>query len=168
MPADQAQVLRTLHQRHAPELWRYVSRLTRDPGQAEDVVQEVLFRLWQRPAVLERPEPAVRAWLFTVARNLVLDEWRSARRRHEVGAADVPDAPQEDATDRVLDTWLISEALAGLSGEHREVVLLGYFRAATTKDIARQLGIPEGTVKSRMHYALRALRLALQEKGVTE
>jgi RNA polymerase sigma-70 factor, ECF subfamily len=168
MPTDQAQVLRTLHQRHAPELWRYVSRLTRDPAQAEDVVQEVLFRLWQRPAVLERPAPAVRAWLFTVARNLVLDEWRSARRRHEVGAAEVPEAAQEDTTDRFLDTWLISEALSGLSAEHREVVLLAYFRAASTKDIARQLGIPEGTVKSRMHYALRALRLALQEKGVTE
>lgn len=168
MPADQAQLLRSLHDAHAAELWRYVTRLTNDRAQAEDVVQEALFRAWQRPQVLARPDPAVRAWLFTVARNLVLDDWRSARKRHEFGTAELPERARTDDTDRILDSWLIAEALSALSPEHREVVLLGYYRAATTREIAVELGIPEGTVKSRMHYALRALRLALQEKGVTQ
>ncbi|HEY8294667.1 MAG TPA: sigma-70 family RNA polymerase sigma factor [Micrococcaceae bacterium] len=168
MPADQAQLLRSLHDAHAAELWRYVTRLTHDHAQAEDVVQEALFRAWQRPEVLARPEPAVRAWLFTVCRNLVLDDWRSARHRHEIGTAELPEQSRTDDTDRILDSWLISEALASLSQEHREVVVLSYYRAESTREISSRLGIPEGTVKSRMHYALRALRLALQEKGVTE
>jgi RNA polymerase sigma-70 factor, ECF subfamily len=168
MPADQAQLLRSLHDAHAPELWRYATRLTHDAAQAEDVVQEALFRAWQRPEVLARPDPAVRAWLFTVSRNLVLDDWRSAHKRHEVGTADLPEQSRTDDTDRVLDSWLISEALGSLSQEHREVVVLGYYRSESTREISLRLGIPEGTVKSRMHYALRALRLALQEKGVTE
>jgi RNA polymerase sigma-70 factor (ECF subfamily) len=174
MPTDQEHVMRLLHDAHASALWRYVLRLTHDSALAEDVVQESLFRAWQRPEILARPEPAVRAWLFTVARHLVLDDWRSARKRHEVATAELPEpslpkgTEEADATDRILQRWLVGDALASLSADHREVLLHGYYRSESTREIARQLQIPEGTVKSRMHYALRALRLALQEKGVTE
>ncbi|MCZ2404832.1 sigma-70 family RNA polymerase sigma factor [Paenarthrobacter sp. Z7-10] len=171
MPTDQEHLIRLLHDAHASALLRYVLRLTNDSALEEDVVQESLFRAWQRPEVLARPEPAVRAWLFTVARHLVVDDWRSARKRHEVGTAEpssVNAAGDTDSTDRILQRWLVSDALASLSAEHREVLLRGYYRSESTREIARQLQIPEGTVKSRMHYALRALRLALQEKGVTE
>ncbi|NYE94412.1 RNA polymerase sigma-70 factor (ECF subfamily) [Psychromicrobium silvestre] len=167
-PDAQEELLRALHEAHAAELSRFVARLTGDRGHAEDVTQETLFRAWQRPAVLERPEPAVRAWLFTVARNLVVDDWRSARRRHEIGTDQPPEQQQADATDRVLDSWLVSDALAMLSAEHREVLLHGYYRSLSVREISTLLGIPEGTVKSRMHYALRAMKLALQERGVTQ
>lgn len=167
MPDQQAELLRSLYESHAPALWRFVRGLTNDRALVDDVVQETLIRAWKHPAVLQRTEPAMRAWLFTVARNLVIDDWRSARQRHEIGADWLPEIPAADRTDRILDAWLIADTLAGLSAEHREVILHSYYQRETTAEIAQRLQIAEGTVKSRLHYALRAMRLALQERGVT-
>ena len=72
-----------------------------------------------------------------------------------------------DSTSVVLDRWLIAEALSGLSAEHRTVISAAYFEGRSVADISARLRIPEGTVKSRLHYGLRTLRLILQEKGVT-
>jgi RNA polymerase sigma-70 factor (ECF subfamily) len=165
-PTEQ-DALRALHADYAALLWRFVARLTSDRGFAEDVVQETLLRAWRHPEVLERPAPAVRAWLFTVARNLVIDDWRSARHRMEIGTDQLPEAPSADQTDRVLDAWLVSDAMEALSAEHREVIRLAYFGGQDTAGIAAALDIPAGTVKSRLHYGLLALRLALQERGVS-
>jgi RNA polymerase sigma-70 factor (ECF subfamily) len=167
MAADDADLLRALHDEHAPALWRYVVSLTGDAAQAEDIVQETLLRAWRKPSVLDQSETSARAWLFTVARNLVIDGARSARHTHEITTDTLPDAPGDDDTDARLDAWLVADALASLSLEHRSVIVHAYYGGRSTAEIARQLDIPEGTVKSRMHYGLRALRLALQEKGVT-
>ena len=167
MADGRSEQLRALHDEHAPALWRYVVWLCGDRELAEDVVQETLLRAWRRPIELDSDGASARAWLFTVARNLVIDEFRSARSRHE-SAAMVPDRVIADQTDSVLDAWLVSDALAQLSPEHRAVVVHAYYRGLSIAAIARILDIPEGTVKSRLHYALRAMRLALQERGVTE
>src|SRR6476660_1365304 len=82
--SQREEVLQGLHDRHAPELWRFAMRLTRDPQVAEDVVQESLLRAWRDPQLATRSEQQSRAWLFTVVRNLVVDRWRSAASRHEV------------------------------------------------------------------------------------
>ena len=167
MPDDQEQLLRVLHDEHAPALWRYVVWLTGDRELAEDVVQETLLRAWKRPQVLDQSETSARAWLFTVARNLVVDNYRSARSRNELVTDTVPERAVADQTDALLDAWLVSDALAALSAEHRAVVVRSYYQGQSTAEIARALEIPDGTVKSRLHYALRALRLILQEQGVT-
>jgi RNA polymerase sigma-70 factor (ECF subfamily) len=167
MPDDEETLLRALHDEHAGPLWRYVVRLTGDRALAEDIVQETLLRAWRRPKVLDQCESSARAWLFTVARNLVIDGTRSARSIHEVGVDSLPERITADETDSLLDSWLVSDALAGLSYEHRAVVVHAYYGGRSIAEIARELQIPEGTVKSRLHYGLRALRLALQEKGVT-
>ena len=74
---DRADLLRELHGEHAAALWAFALRLTAgDRARAEDVVQETLLRAWQSATMLEVPEGARRAWLFTVARNLVIDDWR--------------------------------------------------------------------------------------------
>jgi RNA polymerase sigma-70 factor (ECF subfamily) len=161
------QLLEAIHAAYAGALHRYVARLARDDGEAQDVVQETLLRLWRHPEVLERSEDSVRAWLFTVARNLVVDQLRSARHVRERATDHVPETPQPDATQAVLDSWLVADALVGLSPEHRAVVVGAYYRGRTVAELADEQGVPAGTIKSRMHYALRALRLALQEKGVT-
>jgi len=80
MAEDRAALLREPHDVHAPALWRFVVRLTGDDRLAEDVVQETLLRAWRRPHILTEDEAGARAWLFTVARNLVIDDRRSARR----------------------------------------------------------------------------------------
>ena len=169
MPNDDDALLRALHDEHARPLWRYVMSLTGDAAQSEDIVQETLLRAWRKPAVLDQRQASARAWLFTVARNLVIDDARSARRRHETPTATetMPEPVAADETERMLDAWLIGDALAGLSGEHRQVIVEAYYGGKSVAEIAVSIGIPEGTVKSRMHYGLRALRLALQEKGVT-
>ncbi len=166
MPDDQDELLRALYDEHAPALWRYTMSLVGDPGRAEDIVQETLLRAWQRPNVLEQG-PSARAWLFTVARNLAFDEHRSARSRREFGTDTPPERATPDQSDRALDMWLMSEALTRLSPGHRDVIVYAYYRGFTTHQIADAFDIPEGTVKSRMHYGMRALRLVLQEMGVT-
>ena len=162
------ELLRALVDEHGRPLWRFVVRLTGNPAFADDVVQETLLRAWRRPEVLDQTESSARAWLFTVARNLVIDEHRSAHARHEIGTDRVPERATVDQTDALLDSWLIADALECLSAEHRAVVICSYYRGQSVAETARLLGIPAGTVKSRLHYALRALRLALQERGVTE
>ena len=87
--------------------------------------------------------------------------------RHETQTEQLPEIPDADRVDRILDGWIVSDALAGLSAEHRAVIIHAYFRRETTAEIAHSLQLAEGTVKSRLHYALRAMRLALQEGGVT-
>lgn len=168
MSDDRAALLRALHDIHAPSLWRFVVRLTGDDGFAEDVVQETLLRAWRRPHILSQDEAAARAWLFTVARNLVIDDRRSARMNREFSRDELPERPSADHATAVLDAWLVSDSLAQLSDDHRQVIVRAYYGRRTVTDIAAELDIPPGTVKSRLHYGLRALRLALQERGVTK
>ncbi|MBF6328947.1 sigma-70 family RNA polymerase sigma factor [Nocardia transvalensis] len=161
-------MLRALYDEHATALWRYTYSLVGDSGRAEDIVQETLLRAWQRLHVLDQTTASARAWLFTVARNLAVDEHRSARRRREYRTDKPPEQPTPDQADRAVDGWLIADALARLSTDHREVIVRAYYRGLSTQQIATELAIPEGTVKSRMHYGMRALRSALQQMGVTK
>jgi RNA polymerase sigma-70 factor, ECF subfamily len=162
--------MKRLRDAHALALFRYVVGLTHDRMRAEDVVQETLLRAWQHPEVINDPRRSARAWLFTVARNIVVDEWRSARFRREFEVAN-PHANRDcagtDETDVAVDRLLLSDALARLSRPHREVIGKSYYQRKTTAEIAAELGVAEGTVKSRLHYALRALRVVLEEMGYT-
>lgn len=167
MSVDRQSVLRELHDLHAAAIWRYAMHLTRHPSTADDIVQETLLRAWRTPRILDQDPALVRPWLFTVARNLVIDDARSARRRHEVAVEDPPDRGVEDGTDGLFDILLVEESLQALSEDHRAVIVRAYFGGQNTVELAAELNIAEGTVKSRLHYGLRALRLALQERGVT-
>lgn len=130
-------------------------------------MQETLLRAWRTPRILAEDPEKTRAWMYTVARHLVVDEARSARRRGEIPVGEPPESAVRDATDAILDALLIEDALAALSDAHREVVVRAYYQGGTVSEIAHELGVPEGTVKSRLHYGLRALRLGLQERGMT-
>jgi RNA polymerase sigma-70 factor (ECF subfamily) len=158
--------LRALHDEHARALWSYVVGLTGgDRGRAQDVVQETLLRAWRRPAGLEQVGGFGRGWLFTVAKRIVIDEWRSASRRPAVVTDQVPEQFVEDAAQQIVDRLLVRSALRTLSTEHRQVLFERYFRGASVGDAAETLGVPAGTVKSRTHYALHALRQAIDETG---
>lgn len=166
----ETRAMRVLYAEHAAAIWRYAVRLTGDTARAEDVVQETLLRAWQHPEVTEDADRSARAWLFTVARNLIIDERRSARFRNESGTADMEntaDRPGPDEVESALNRMLIGEAIGVLSEEHRAVIRRAYYQGWTTAQIAADLNIAEGTVKSRLHYGVRALRLRLQEMGVT-
>jgi RNA polymerase sigma-70 factor (ECF subfamily) len=122
----------------------------------------------QHAQVADDSERSVRAWLFTVARNLITDERRSSRFRKELSSLDgAPESTGADEVGTALDRVLIADALAQLSSEHRAVVWRSYYLGWSTKQIADDLDIPDGTAKSRLHNALRALRLTMQKSGVT-
>ncbi|MGB3482416.1 MAG: sigma-70 family RNA polymerase sigma factor [Mycobacterium sp.] len=168
MDDPEAVLLRTLYDQHAAALWRYAMRLTGDRTRAEDVVQETLLRAWEHPEVVDEVDRPARAWLFTVARNMIIDERRSARFRRESDTLDVDVGQQgPDEVNAALDRLLLGDAIAALSADHRAVIRRSYYLGWTTSQIAADLQIAEGTVKSRLHYAVRALRLLLQEMGVT-
>ena len=165
----QDEALRALYEQHAAPLLAYAVRLTNgDRGRAEDIVQETLLRAWRHPQALDPERGPVRSWLFTVARNVAVDAHRARKSRpQEVGDAVLAVVPAVDEMEQALDRWLIGDALATLSPEHRAVLVETYYRGRSVSEAATTLGIPPGTVKSRTFYALRALRLALEERGVT-
>jgi RNA polymerase sigma-70 factor (ECF subfamily) len=169
MSADEMGLMQQLHDEHATALWHHCLRLTGwDRPRAEDLVQETLLRAWRHRSILDSPPPAVRAWLMTVSRNLLIDEWRTRRSRSETTMAEVPEGVDpDDRTDQLLQSWVVAEAITKLSADHRDVLRECYYGRRTVSEAALRLGIPEGTVKSRTHYALRALRLALEEMGIT-
>lgn len=161
-------LVRSLYEEHAGALLGYVLRLTGgDRQRAEDVVQETLLRAWRHPEALSDRRGAVRPWLFTVAKNLVVDVHRARLARpQEVGDAALVEAADGDQLDRALESWAVVDALRALRAEHRSVLYETYYRGRSVAEAAAVLGIPAGTVKSRTYYALRALRLALEERGL--
>jgi RNA polymerase sigma-70 factor, ECF subfamily len=161
--------LRALYDAHAPALLGYAVRLCDgDRARAEDLVQETLVRAWRHLDVLDPSAAPVRPWLFTVVQHLAVDAYRARRARPpEVGEAAFAVVPAMDELDGALDRIVVVDALSALSPEHRAVIVETYYRGRTVAEAARVLGIPPGTVKSRCHYALRALKLALAERGVT-
>ena len=166
MPEDPTALMQQMHDEYAAALWGFCLHLTGDPVRAEDVAQETLLRAWQSFPTLDQSRGSVRSWLFTVARNVVIDDWRTRRSRLELSTGDVPDVVPRDQTDELLQSWMVADALSHLSEDHRQVLVECYYRGRSVADAAQRLGVPVGTVKSRTHYALRALRLALEEMGV--
>ena len=166
--SSEADLLRTLHDQHAGALWAYAVNLTNgDRAKAQDVVQETMLRAWRNPQVLDQSGGSARGWLFTVARRIVIDDWRAARSRPELVYRRLPEpAVARHAPTRRVDRQLVLRRAATLSDRAPR----GAASSATSAgrrwpQAAAALGIPPGTVKSRTHYALRALRAALEDMG---
>jgi RNA polymerase sigma-70 factor (ECF subfamily) len=161
--------LRALYDAHASVLLGYALRLTGgDRARAEDVVQETLVRAWRNIDRLDESVAPVRPWLFTVAHRVAIDAHRARRARPvEVGDEMLAVLPGLDDVEATLDRVVVTEALDSLSREHRAVIVETYYRGRSVAEAAQVLGVPPGTVKSRCYYALRALKLALAERGVT-
>ncbi|MFG1605279.1 sigma-70 family RNA polymerase sigma factor [Actinoplanes sp. NPDC049265] len=165
---ENTDALRHLQQVHAPVLLSFVTRLTNgDVQRAEDIVQETMLRAWNNPDARNDDGRWSRAWLFTVAKRIVIDQIRAADARpNEVSLEHIESyARQEDAVDRMLDAQEVRAALAALPERLRSAVVEIYFRERPVAEVAELLDVPQGTVKSRTYYALRALREALVKRG---
>ena len=162
--------LRDAYQAHGPELYRFARRALHDDDAARDAVQETFLRAWRAS---DRYDPAVgslRVWLFAIARNVVVDE---ARRKAARPASPVPAdslvrlAPVVDgAEDTAVTRWLVEDALRRISPEHRSALVETYLRNRPYAEVAAEQRIPVGTLRSRVFYGLKALRLTLDEMGV--
>ncbi|WSL75596.1 sigma-70 family RNA polymerase sigma factor [Kitasatospora sp. NBC_01266] len=163
------ELIRALYRDHAGPLLGFVLHLVGgDRQRAEDVVQETLVRAWKHADRLDAAAGSVRPWLVTVARRIVIDDHRrSVARPPETDAAPLELLPAADELDRALRLMAITDALGAVTEAHREVIAQTYLKGRTVAEAAAELGIPEGTVKSRIFYALRSLKIALEERGVT-
>ncbi len=168
LPGDADAAVRQLYSRHAQALRSYVVRFCPDRAGADDIVQETFIRAWRHLPQLSADDRPVRPWLFRVARNLLIDADRAARSRPvTVPAEPAEDVHDDTGLDQILDRQLVTGALQQLSPAHRAVLVETFYRGGTTATVARQLGIPHGTARSRLHYALQALRQQLQGHDAT-
>jgi RNA polymerase sigma-70 factor, ECF subfamily len=168
LPGDADAAMRHLYAQHASPLRSYVERFCPDRASADDIVQETFIRAWRHLPQLTDDDRPVRPWLFRVARNLLTDADRATRSRPvTVPAQAAEDLGDDTRLERVLDRQLVTDALRHLSPAHRAVLMETFYRGGTTAAVARQLGIPHGTARSRLHYALQAMRQQLEDRDAT-
>src|SRR5215208_4228179 len=172
LPSDRSgDELRELYRRYAPELFGFATSALGDRELAEEVVQDVFAQLWRHANDYDKRRASVRTWLYAIARNRIIDAHRRAAVRPKraederalEGAAEI-----DAALDQAVLRWQVTAALARLSPQHREVIRLAHYGGLTMREIADRAGVPLGTVKSRTSYALRSLRLILDEMEVEQ
>jgi len=170
--SPEERALRDLYLEHGPELYAYVLRmLGGDTYRTEDILQETLLRCWNKQVLADGEGMAARPWMFRVARNLVIDSYRTRKARPaevngNIWLWDV--STGEDDIERMLSSMTVRGALRSLTPTHREALQATIFADRTTQQAAEVLGVPQGTVKSRVYYALRSLKSALKDNGWDE
>lgn len=182
-PADSAEIgvspglateedVHAAYLRHGPELYRFVLRGLGDPGAAQDVIQETFLKAWRFADRYDPELASLRVWLFGIARNAMLDQARAAKVRPWQTAILDPQGPRalsepvEDATDQLLTSWVVEEALRRISDQHRTALVQTHLLERPYDEVAAELGVPVGTLRSRVFYGLKALRAAMDEMGV--
>jgi RNA polymerase sigma-70 factor (ECF subfamily) len=155
--------VRDAYAAHAGELYGFALRSLGDAGLAEDAVQETFLRAWRAGDRFDPELGSLRTWLFAIVRNVVIDLGRARAARPRAVAEGVE--ASHDPFEESLLAWQVEEALRRIGAEHRRVLVETYFRGRPYAEVAADLGVPEGTVKSRVYYGLRALRNALEEMG---
>lgn len=165
---DEAIIAELYREYHRPLLAFVMRHTAGDRQWAEDVVQETMIRAWKSVDQFDSETASLMPWLATVARRIVIDDRRRrGARPQEAGEGPLENMQIPDGMEDLLRTVVVSEALKALSPAHREVLTETILRDRTVNEAAAVLGIPVGTVKSRVYYALRALRVALEERGVS-
>lgn len=154
---------------YAPRVKSYLMRQGADDGQAEEIVQETMLTLWRKAGMFDPAKASAGTWIFTIARNLRIDAIRKSRRPEfdPDDPAFVPD-PERAADDSLQADQMrarVRAALNDLPEEQATVVRLSFFEDKPHGEIAKQLALPLGTVKSRLRLAMRRIRTALGESA---
>jgi RNA polymerase sigma-70 factor (ECF subfamily) len=167
--AEQADLaaFRELYRTYGPRVKAYMMRQGADAATAEDLAQETLFTVWRKASLYKADKGSVATWIFAIARNMRID-----RLRREVPWQALPEGEDEQVSDDTPADEVLSErehqvrvraALAQLPLEQHEVVSLSYLDGLSHGEIAARLGLPLGTVKSRMRIAYQRIRAALED-----
>lgn len=155
--------VREAYAAHAGELYGFAMRSLGDSGLAEEAVQETFLRAWRAGARFDPQIGSLRTWLFAILRNVVIDLGRARSSRPPVAEGGIE--PAVEPFEEALLSWQVEEAMRRIGEQHRRVLVETYYRGRPYAEVAAELGVPEGTVKSRVYYGLRALRVALEEIG---
>jgi RNA polymerase sigma-70 factor (ECF subfamily) len=168
LPTDETgDAMRRLYRLYGGELYGFALNALGDRGNAEEIVQEVFLRAWRHADSYDPGRAAVRTWLYQITRHAIIDARRRASVRPGLPHRDaVDDAEGGASLEQAMLGWQVAAALERLTPEHRQMIRMAQFRGLTMREIAEHTGLPLGTVKSRTWYALRSLRLALEEMGV--
>jgi RNA polymerase sigma-70 factor (ECF subfamily) len=156
--------VREAYAAHGGELYGFAVRSLNDPGLAEEAVQETFVRAWKAGDRYDPELGSLRTWLFAILRNVVIDLGRARAARPVPSDAEPVERGHEPFEDLLL-SWQVEEALRRIGEAHRMALVETYLRGRTYAEVAAELGVPEGTMKSRVYYGLRALRNALEEMG---
>ncbi len=154
-----------LYRRYGRRLFRFGVQVLGNDGLAEEMVQECFVRLWRTAGQFNPERGNVGTYLFVIARSVALDIRKRPSSRPLLPVDEVYEPPQFDNIEQILDGLIMREALDTLSPAHRQVVRMAHDQDLTQSQIAEKLGLPLGTVKTRMFHAVRALRTALDERG---
>ena len=164
----EARALEVLYDRYSRVVYSFALRIVGDPQLAEEILQEVFFRVWQQGSGFQSNRGSLITWLLSITHNLAIDEVRKRNRRPQKADSEDPElvlgAMADESTDIEQEVWLsgvrtaIVEALNRVPKEQRDVIELAYFRGLTQREIAETLGQPLGTVKTRMRLGLQKLR----------
>lgn len=151
-------------------LFRFATRSLADKGLAEEAVQETFVRAWRAADRFDAERASLQAWLFAICRNIVIDMSRARKIRPVLADSDTAalrpaGGGSVDATDQVVAGWMLEEALRRVEPDHREVLIEVLVLDRPQVAVAAELGVPVGTIKSRVFYGLRSLRNALHEMG---
>ena len=155
--------VREAYSAHSGELYGFALRSLGDSGLAEEAVQETFVRAWRAGERFDPEIGSLRTWLFAILRNVVIDLGRARAARPRVAEGGIE--PSVEPLDEALLAWQVEEALRRLGDDHRRVLIETHFRGRPYAEVAEELGVPEGTVKSRVYYGLRAMRVVLEEMG---
>ncbi|PVZ14847.1 sigma-70 family RNA polymerase sigma factor [Actinomycetospora cinnamomea] len=169
--------LEAAYRAHAGELERFATRQLRDRGAAADVVQEVFVRAWRHAERYDAGVASLRVWLFTIARNVVVDHVRHARSRPGTPTPpdDLPGVADRAArggrsgdtfSDDLVTAWFVEEALGRLAPDQRGAIVETYVRGRPYAEVAAEQAVPVGTLRSRVFYGLRNLRQIMDDMGV--
>ena len=162
--------LEALYDRYSGAIYSLAVRMLRDAGAAEEVTQDAFFNVWRRASSFRRDRGKASSWLFSIGHHRIIDEVRRRRRREQTQVhydVELIDQPADDTNDPArfaglqVQRSILKDALSTLRVEQREVVVLAYYGGLTHSEIAKRLGQPLGTVKTRMRLALKKLRLVL-------
>jgi len=165
------EAVRAVYRAHGSELYRFALRSLGDAGLAEEAVQETFLRAWQAADRFDEQLGSLRTWLFAIVRNVVIDLSRARSVRPPIAGARetaldlVHERNVDEALDRLVRSWEVEEALRRIGDEHRVALVEVHYKGRPYAEVAQDLGVPPGTVKSRVFYGLRAMRLALEEMG---
>ncbi len=159
--------MRELYAQHSKALLAYAERFSGDRSRAEDVVQEAFVRAWRHlPSLLEDERP-VRPWLLQVTRRLLIDAARAAKARPALAADIWSGEPAVDGgLDGLLDRTLLADAIRRLTPAHQQILIETFFLDNPMHLTAVRLGVPAGTARSRLHYALSQLRRHVEPDSV--